>query len=437
MRTTSILALMLLAAPARAGLYYSGEAVAELPSRWGGFLIDQRALRAAGVEPVRGAAPSPLRDRYLAAVAKLEATAKSRPLTADEAADLGALYVRLGKPITAVGLLRTAARSHPHHFRITANLGTAWQEANDIEQALVAREEAVRFAPDEWKPVEEYHWKLVVSRWREFAGRRGHPWRGASDGLEDLFKVKYVGPSGKAAAGVMAAAEFKKLPANAAAVVQALALALPADGRLLWQLAEIANAHGDARTAAAILDGCVTEFGMASPDLRARRHLYRAAADEWAKRPDHEAHRGTFVAKSPRPLVRRFDYSALPPPKPAGANPLPWGVLGDTTVGAKGVPAFPKYLDQLDGRKVVLTGFIQPSGDAAEFSGFLLLEFPVGCWFCETPDPTGLVSVELEAGVRTGPKQGLVKVTGVLRVNRADPEDYLFRVTGARLGEPE
>ena len=52
---------------------------------------------------------------------------------------------------------------------------------------------------------------------------------------------------------------------DAAAVVQQLALWLPADGRLLWQLGEIANATGDVRTAANILDGCVTEFAMKSP----------------------------------------------------------------------------------------------------------------------------------------------------------------------------
>ena len=31
--------------PARAGLYYSGEEIAPLPSQWRGFLLDQRILR--------------------------------------------------------------------------------------------------------------------------------------------------------------------------------------------------------------------------------------------------------------------------------------------------------------------------------------------------------------------------------------------------------
>src|SRR5262245_62123715 len=45
-----LLALCALAPPASAGLYYSGEQYAELPSRLRGFLIDHRSLRTAGIE---------------------------------------------------------------------------------------------------------------------------------------------------------------------------------------------------------------------------------------------------------------------------------------------------------------------------------------------------------------------------------------------------
>lgn len=426
-----VLFALVTASSARAGLYYSGETVAELPSRWSGFLVDHRSLRAAAVERPKDALPSPLRDGYRAAAAKLEQTAKTRPLTADELADLGALHVRLGKPEKAVEVLRPAARKHPDHFPVAANLGTAWQLAGDLEQAAAALEEAVRLAPAKAKLFEEYHLKLVRLRLRE--GKSA----AKADSPDDLFGVRYVGPSGTPEAGALAPAEFKKLPDTAVAVVQSLALSLPADGRLLWQLGELANAHGDVRTAAAVLDGCVTEFGMGSANLRARRQLYRTAADALAKKPDHEKHRGTFLAKSPRPLVRRFDASSLPPVQADGPNPLPWGLLADTTIDAKATPTFPKHLDALDGKTVTLTGFIQPIGDAQEFGGFLLIEYPVGCWFCETPEPTGLVSVELAAGMRTTAKRGLVKVTGVLVLNRDNPEDFLFRVKAARVGEPE
>src|SRR5262249_37319719 len=41
----TIAALLVLSPLARAGLHYSGETTAELPSRWRGFLIDHRSLR--------------------------------------------------------------------------------------------------------------------------------------------------------------------------------------------------------------------------------------------------------------------------------------------------------------------------------------------------------------------------------------------------------
>src|SRR3982751_4468524 len=87
--------LLLVPAAAQAGLYYSGEPMAELPAQWRGFLRDQKALRSIGVKPAAGKPASSVRERYQAAALKLEKTAKERKLNADENADLGAIYVRL------------------------------------------------------------------------------------------------------------------------------------------------------------------------------------------------------------------------------------------------------------------------------------------------------------------------------------------------------
>ena len=393
-----------LASPARAGLHYSGESFAELPSRWSGFLVDHRSLRAAGVEKPKDAPQSPLRETDLAAVRKLKDIAN----TADELADLGALYLRLGQNERAMEVLRMASRKHPEHFRIAANLGTAWQMSGDLEQAATALEEAVRLAPAKLKPFEEYHLKLVRLRLKEGKAK--------SESVDDLFGGKPL--------------------ANAAAIVQFLALALPADGRLLWQLGEIAFAHGEVRIAAAILDGCVGEFALGAKELREHRTKYRALAAELNKKPDQDTHKSTFVAKSARPLNRTFDASILPPIRDKEPNPLPWGLVAGTTV-EKGVPAFPAHLLKLDGKSVAIYGFIQPLGDAAEFAGFLLLEYPVGCWFCESPDPTAIIGVELAKGIKATAKRSLVKITGTLHLNRDNPEDYLFRITSAKLADPE
>src|SRR5438552_6237687 len=81
----------------QAGLYYSGENFADLPSQWRGFLLDQRALRTIAVKPADGVSAHPMRARYLEDRARLEKLARTRKLTADEAADLGALHIRLGE----------------------------------------------------------------------------------------------------------------------------------------------------------------------------------------------------------------------------------------------------------------------------------------------------------------------------------------------------
>src|SRR5262249_43822795 len=145
---------------ARAGLYYSGESFAELPSQWRGFLLDQRSLRNIALKPAAGARANPTRTKYEEEAARLEKKGRAA-LTADEAADLGALYVRLGDAGKAVEVLRDAGRAHPDHFRIAANLGTAWQLQGDLEQAATYLEQAVRLAPGKLEKAEQYQLKLV------------------------------------------------------------------------------------------------------------------------------------------------------------------------------------------------------------------------------------------------------------------------------------
>jgi len=401
-----------------------------LPSQWRGFLLDHRALRLIGVAGANSS-PTLLREQYLAAAGKLSKLSTTRPLTSDEAADLGALYVRLGEPAKAIDVLRAAQRKDPEHFHIAANLGTAWQLQGELQESARALREASKLAPPKWKNAEQYHLKLVELRAREAKKQSGY---------DDLFNMKYEGDDGKPAPGKIATDERKKLPQDAAAIVQQLALWLPADGRLLWQLGEIANAHGDVRTAANILDGCISEFALASPDARARRALYRAAADEIAKLPDdqHEKFRGDLKTKSPRPLLRKLDSSMLPAVRPDGVNTLPWIVLGETSVGKPFKPKFAPYLDDLDGKRVAMTGFMVPlSADANDVTEFMFVENPIGCWFCETPDPTGIVFVSLADGATTPIKKGIVKIVGRFRLNRTDPEQFLHSIRNARISDPD
>ena len=425
----ALLALLTIPNAASAGLYYSGETVADLPSQWRGFLVDHRSLRVLALPQAPGMPPVPRRVEYRDALARLEK--KANP-SADDLADLGALYIRLGQAEKAVEVLRAAQRQHSDHFRIAANLGTAWQLQGDFAQSADCLRAAVKLAPAKLRPVEELHLKLVQLRKKDAKDTAR---------LDDLFGVRFVGEKGQWAPGGFAEVERKKLPPDTVANLQRLALSLPGDARLLWQLGEIANAYGDVRTAAAVFDGLVSEFGMTEAEVRRHRQVLRALVEKLppVSPSDDSTHGGhrQLAFRSPRPLIRRFDVSTLPVPSADRANPLPWALLGETNLDAKFRATFPDYVKKVDGKTVALTGFMQPLGEDIDVSSFLLIEYPVGCWFCETPPPTGLFLVELPAGKTVAIRRGLVKVEGTLKLNASDPEDFLFTLKDGKVGDAD
>ncbi len=423
---------------AQAGLHYSGEKFAELPSQWRGFLQDLRALRNLAVKPTVNLAASPLRQQYEEEAKKLQEAAKNRKLTADEQADLGALWIRLGEIEAALQVLRAAEREHPEHFAIMANLGTAWQLYGNLENAAECLRQAVKLAPEKQRRAEELHAKLVRLRLKQDKN---------AEELDDLFGVKFVGEKGAFEAGKLAETERKKLPADAVALAQQLALWLPQDARLLWLLGELANAHGDVRTASELVETCVSGFGMSAPTLRAHRLVLREAAAELAKREppgsetakvEHAGHAGIITPKSRRPLApKKFDVSSLGAINKEGVNSMPWALLFETSVDRNFKPTFPKYLQDLNGLQISLTGFVQPLTDDLELSAFMVIEYPTGCWYCEMPEVTSIVLVELPDGKSINYTRNMVKITGKLRLNANDPEDFLYTIKGAKVTEAD
>ncbi len=423
---TACFALLIALPGAHAGLYYSAESYASLPAQWRGFLLDQRLLRNIAVKPKLEVESSPLRLRYRQEADKLEVRAKKEKLTADELADLGAIHVRLGEADRAVELLRQAHEAHPNHFAIVANLGAAWQMLGDYRQAEASLEQAVRLAPGKLTPFEQAHLKLVRARARGQAGE-----------LDDLFGIRFVNDKNAYEPGKLAAIQMKKLPSNAVAVTQQLALWLPADGPLLWQLGELANAHGDFRNAAAMMEGCVVQFGMNHPTLRKHRQLLRDALDKLPAPKvgeEHvEKHTGTIAFRARRPLVSKLETLPLLPIDPKGINTIPWELFGETSLEKPFKVTFPKYLRELDARQVAMTGFMYPIGEDPDMPAFLFIESPVGCWYCEMPETTGIVFVELPRGQTARYQRGLVRIVGRLTLNANDPEDFLYAVRDARV----
>jgi hypothetical protein len=116
-------------------------------------------------------------------------------------------------------------------------------------------------------------------------------------------------------------------------------------------------------------------------------------------------------------------------------NALPWQVLADTVLDRQFRPTFPKYLKELEGKHVTLTGFMQPLVEELELSSFLVIENPVGCWYCEMPEISGMIFVELPESKTAAFTRGQVRVTGRLTLNATDPEQFLFTLRDARVAD--
>ena len=93
-------------------------------------------------------------------------------------------------------------------------------------------------------------------------------------------------------------------------------------------------------------------------------------------------------------------------------NALPWEAIGETTIDRQARPTFARHLRGLDGLRVELRGYMQPLGDDSDVVAFLLVEHPVGCWFCEMPDLMHIVLVELPDGKTVRFRRDRVRVQG-------------------------
>ncbi len=422
----SVCLSFVLCSTSRAGLHYSGEIINPLPARWPGFIMDHRTLRNLARKPTKKTSLTPLAKRYQAEVDKLS---KLKKRNADQTADLGALYIRLGEVSKAVSVLRKGQQQHPRHFRISSNLATAWQLSGNLASAISSLQQALRTVPKQWKQAEEMHLKLLRLRQREPE---------SAQSLDDLFGIRFQNDQGEYQPGKLGEAQKKAYPSNAVALAQQLALWLPADGRLLWLLAELAAVHGSIRTSAAMMDGCVTELGMRDRSLRLHRAKMRALAQKILKSPpaskdEHTRHAIPLKWESTRPLANLFFQLVLPPIREKGVNSAPWELITQTTVDRHYRPTLPKNAKQLEGKTVALEGFIQPLGKDVEMTSFLLIEYPVGCWYCEIPEIVAMIYVELPLDQSVRFTRELIRIEGKLKLNSTDPEDFLYTVQNAKV----
>src|SRR5207237_855824 len=147
-----------------------------------------------------------------------------------------------------------------------------------------------------------------------------------------------------------------------------------------------------------------------------------------------EEHMGTLSFRSRRPLISKLDSAPLPAIDPSGINAIPWELFSETILEKPFKPNFPKYLRELDGKRISMTGFMYPLREDPDMTAFLFIEAPVGCWYCEMPESTGIVYVELPAGQTARYQRGLVRIVGRLSLNTGDQEDFLYSIKDTRVG---
>lgn len=378
MRLFVYVTLVFWAARAHAALHLPMEVLEPLPASWRGLALDLQALRLVA-NPAAG--ETGLRPAYLRALARLEKADSPGP---EEDAVRGGLLLRLGRPEHALAFLRGANARHRDHPRVMAHLATAMSALNDHAGAEAVLLAARPFVPPDWRQVESAH--LAWARHRK----------------------------GLAATPV---------PIAGTATWQELMLSFPADGRLLADGAVIALASGEQAAAKRLLEVATGELGLRDPGV------LKMKADVLSGR--HPAHGEPARARSYRPLAPLAVDVDLPPSE-GGIQPLPWTVPGASRPGAPGFQ-FPGALRSLNGKRVRMAGYGHFLGDEPGEAPFLLVEQPFGCWWCERPDLSGQVLVELAEGEALAPTRRQLTLEGVLELNGTDPERHPIQIRGARV----
>lgn len=282
---------------ARAGLYVSLEplpiAVDENgkaePLPFGQLQFALADLAAVGKPPLPGTAPTPERQKYLAARDRLLGgnTFTSR-LTPEQTADLGAILIRLREYDPAITTLRRATQQKQPTFQGYTALAVLHLLRGEPHEALRVQQPALDLFPEQlpdatvaqtkwYRQLERTYFKrLIVLRARErdpVTGKSSLP-----ESVDDLFGVRFVDETGNYRPGHLAPQERQKLPADALAIVQQLVLWLPDDSRLYWLLGEVYAALGDSaslQAAGKIFDQCVDSRQFHPKELGEHRRVVR------------------------------------------------------------------------------------------------------------------------------------------------------------------
>ncbi|MEM8557775.1 MAG: DUF3299 domain-containing protein [Bacteroidota bacterium] len=132
-------------------------------------------------------------------------------------------------------------------------------------------------------------------------------------------------------------------------------------------------------------------------------------------------------------FVLAFVLVALPAQAQQAIN---WDTLAQvelTRQDGRFIPDFAPEVDQLDGQRVAIQGFIFPIQQTLEQSHFVLIAFPLAdCFYCLPGASESMIEVKASQPVEF--TYDPVTITGTLEVLESDPMGMYYRLTDAGPG---
>jgi len=121
-----------------------------------------------------------------------------------------------------------------------------------------------------------------------------------------------------------------------------------------------------------------------------------------------------------------------------GENALSFEDLIATKLGRRPPPVFTSRLHGLDGKTVRIRGFMAPYDSLNDLRTFMLMESPVGCYFCVPPSPKEVMLVRVKTDKIQDFVEPAIEVEGTLSIWTEDKTDeahkmFLFLINDARI----
>ena len=119
-------------------------------------------------------------------------------------------------------------------------------------------------------------------------------------------------------------------------------------------------------------------------------------------------------------------------------NRIGFGDLIRTRLYRRPPPIFPARLDELEGKTVVIRGFMSPYDSLTDLRNFMLVQMPTGCYFCAPPGPTQVAFVRVPDAEPLEFINEAIDVEGTLSLWKSDKDDpahevFLFVINDAKL----